>query len=407
MTRLLVTANSPGEIAWLRSIASACEGHPDIRLEVLLLPCTFATGREAEVAASFPGVAAVHPVSEYLPLLLHKGGQWGKDVRLVHLGGDLMYSAFLSWRWGWRCWSYLWSRRWWDSAFVGYLARDAASVDWLIRKGTPAKKIEVVGDLVVDSVLAEVPSPPPIDPHLITILPGSREHEIVTGVPFFLGVADTMRKQRPELRFQLGVSPFLLPRGFRGDAADLEGLRALAELVEQVPEPRVGGLQGRLELVDGRLWCCDREGDTRIELLCHEQLPALARSALCLSIPGTKTAEAGTLAVPCLTMLPLNCPEILPFIGPLGLLDWIPGGRYLKGRILLRMRAKVGLLAQPNQRAGRALLPEIIDVLTVDQIAQEALNLLAEPGRLEEVRRVLRELYLPLQGAAEKMVLLR
>ena len=392
---LLITANSPGEITWLGPIARAALER-GLQVEVLLLPCSFASGREAEVARTLPGVAKVHPWSSYLPLLLWGGAAWDPQTRVIHLGGDLMYTAFLSWRWGWRCWSYLWSRPWWNSAFRGYLARDAASVDWLLKRKVPREKVHVVGDLVVDSVLGEVPEPAVVDPNLVALMPGSRRHELTGGTPLYLGVAEKLWKTRPNLRFRLMVSPFLV--------GGLEISRTLLEeLLTQSPLPDVGGVKGRLEQVGQEYRLITPQG-LAVEVIYHHHMQALAPAQLAISIPGTKTAEAAALGVPTLMVLPLNRPEHLPSIGLLGLLDFLPGGRRLKGKLIVRGRHKVGLLAQPNQRAGRMLMPEIIDVVNPDMIAQAAEDLLQAPQRLAEVRATLHSLYLPLRGAAQEML---
>lgn len=396
---ILVCANSPGEIVWVGALARAAR-QQNKSIEVLLLPCSFATGHEAAIARSMPGVVKVHPVSSYPSLLLWKGAAFHKGTTLIHLGGDLMYSAFLSWRWGWSCWSYLWARRWWDGAFRGYFSRDKASDAGLLRRKVEPAKIHTVGDLVVDTVLAEVPEPASVQKGLIAFMPGSRSEEMRVGVSLFMGTAEELHRLRPDLRFQLMVSPFL--------AGGLEVTRELLErLLTPEVDPRMGGVRARFEepTGDGRYWLVSPTG-VRMEVIYRDHMKALAPAELAISIPGTKTAEAATLGVPCLMVLPLNCPEMLPSHGLLGLLDFLPGGNKLKARLILRQRHRIGLLAQPNQRAGYALMPEMIDVLTPRMMAEKATNLLLSPGKLQEVRDKLRELYLPLQGAAVRMLAL-
>ena len=310
-----------------------------------------------------------------------------------------MYSAFLSWRWGWESWSYLWARPWWDSAFRGYLARDNESVQWLLRKRVERQKIHVVGDLVVDSVLAQVPTLPPVDPNLICLLPGSRRLEAQRGAPFYLGIAERLWLNNPQLQFRIMISPFLATQRGLGEVSP----DRLQEYLTLPPEPRIGGIRGRLEESNGKYYLATPSG-LQVEIVWRDHMQALAPARLALSIPGTKTAEAATLGVPCLTIVPLNCPEQLPAIGLLGLLDWLPGGKHLKGKLLMRLKSSVGLLAQPNQRAGRALMPELVDVLSVESVSAEIENLLSHPQRLQEVRGQLRDLYLPLRGAAARIL---
>jgi hypothetical protein len=383
---LLIAANSPGEITWLKPVARRARELYGIEVEVLLLPCSFGTGHEARVAGAAPGVHRVWSVSEVLRMLVF-GSPFPAGTPLLHLGGDLMYTALLSWRWGWRSWSYLWGRRWWDSALRGYFVRNQHGLDSLLARRIASRKIFLVGDLTTDVVRDQVPDPGPVDPNLVTFLPGSREAELTTLVPFFLGVAQGLKGEG--FQFQLMASPFIEPD-------------RLADLLTREPHPAVGGVRGRL-VEEGERWFLDAPG-VRVEVWREGQLRALSRSALACSIPGTKTAEAGVLAVPCVVIVPLNVPELLPSHGLLGLLDWVPGGRKLKGRLILRQKPHLGLLAQPNQLAGEALMPELVDVFTPAGLAEALLSQLRRPEKLAQVRERLREIYAPLGGASERML---
>jgi len=343
---ILVPVNSPGEVSWLRPLARRAQQR-GCELDVFLLPCTFATGQEAAVAQAIPGVSRVLSTPEVLRLLWKGSSRYPAGTPLLHLGGDLMYTALLSWRWGWRSWSYLWGRRWWDSALEGYFVRNDWGRQGLLRRGIAARKIEEIGDLVVEGVRDEVPLPGPVDPNCISFMPGSRERELLHLTPFLLQAAALLRQRRPELRFQLMVSPFHKPE-------------SLARLLTAPPDPPVGGIQGRLSDDASSL---EAEG-VRLEIIRSQHLQALSRSAMACSIPGTKTAEAGVLGVPTLTIVPLNRPEMLPFHGLTGLLHWVPGGGRLLGRLVLRQKGKIGLRAQPNQLADCALMPELIEVPT-------------------------------------------
>ncbi|MBI3925964.1 MAG: hypothetical protein HY319_10525 [Armatimonadetes bacterium] len=385
---LLVTANSPGEISgWLRPIGRAWqEVARGGDIVVILLPCTFASGREESVASRLPGVTEVIPTNRLLRFLVWEGRRFRGSPHL-HLGGDLMYAALLSWRWGLRSWSYMWARRWWDSAFRGYFTRNQKGVDWLLRRRISRDKIHVVGDLVVDSVYAgDLRDPPPLG-RAVSFLPGSRLHEVRGLAPFFLGVAEELRGRWPELEFRLLLSPFLDPAEVR-------------RVVTAPPLPDVGGVQGTLQGES----VLQAPGGTRLRLVQGGEAGALAGSRLVVTIPGTKTAEAACLGIPSCVILPLNRPERLPYGGLLGLLDWLPGGPVLKGRLLLRMKGKIGYLAQPNILAGRELVPELIEVLRPHDVAQAAGRMLASEAELERIRVELLEQYAPFRGAARRMV---
>jgi hypothetical protein len=378
--QLLLTANSPGEVAWIRGLAGEAlklgyESH------VILYPCTFATGREEEVLRSCPGVAQVWPKSA-LGKLFWKGGGYAPGTPLIHLGGDLMYTAILQARWGWRCYSYLWARPWWNRFFAGYFSRNAASTRGLLRRRVERSKIFEVGDLVVDEVLAAVPTLPEKEWGLISFLPGSRPHEIRQMLPFLAQVAQLVR--RPGVRFQCLLSPFL-------------SMQTLAQMLDDPVDKRLDHAGGMLE---GNAYVLP--SGLRIDLVQRDHLQHLAKSQLALSLPGTKTAEAAVLAVPCLTVVPLNCPEYLPSHGLLGLLDWIPGGSRLKGDIMRRKKDKIGLLAQPNQLLGKPIMPELIDHLDAATVADQVQQLFQTD--LSETGLLLREAYLQLAGCSAKML---
>lgn len=381
--KILLTANSPGEVAWVEALATGAADR-GWSCDVLLYPCTFATGQEAQVLRGLRGVEQVWTTSQ-LPRLLWRS-PYPRGTPLIHLGGDLMYTALLSWRHGWSCWSYLWARPWWDRFFVGYFSRNAASTAGILRRRVAPSKIHETGDLIVDAARRSVAQSGalPRDPGLISFLPGSRPEEVRHMIPFAARVAELLG---PDYRYQVVMSPFM----------SLE--RVAADLARPV-DPRMDAAPGHLR---GQVFRCDSGVELPL-LTGPDRLPRLASSALALSLPGTKTAEAACLGVPCVMMVPLNCPEQLPHIGPLGLLDWVPGGREWKGRWLLSQRHKVGLLAQPNQLLGRAVMPELVDMLTAAQVADCMRRQLQQPDTLEAVSRLLQQAYDPLAGCAERML---
>lgn len=373
-TRLLVTANSPGEMAgWVRPLVREWRERTDAPVDVLLLPCTFATGQEERVARSLEGVDRVYRPGDYFKLLFRDGRDY-RGGELLHLGGDLMYSAFLSWRWGLSSWSYLWARPWWDSAFKGYFTKNDWGVRWLQKRKVADHKIHLVGDLVLDSVRQHVPEPLTEHRAQVSYLPGSRPQELASLAPFFLAVHRRLQEVQPGTTGVLHVSPF-------------QPLDELASLLQQAPDPHVGGLQGTI--VGERLVADGVE----LELATGDGYQRLAQSELAVSIPGTKTAEAGYLRTPVVTLVPLNRPDHLPSIGLVGLLDYLPGGRYLKGRLMLRLKDKIGLLAQPNILAQKALLPEYVERIAVEDMSQKLATILMDKKKLLEVSHSLRELY--------------
>lgn len=394
---LLITANSPGEIAgWARAIVyRARQRWPQTRITVILLPCSFASGSERRVALEQLHVDEVIPSSRYFRLLLGGLAKYREAV-LVHLGGDLMYAAALAWAGNLPTWSYQWGRWWWDKAFRGYFVKDTDGIKWLRRHSIPAAKAAIVGDLVSDSVASTLEQsilqgaqPPKAPAGLVTFMPGSRQAELSALSPFFLQVAEKLQTAFPGLEFQMLISPFIEKS-------------KLKQALESPPWPGVGGLTGTLS--EQSL----RAGTTAIRLVQQHHMLALAQSSLAITIPGTKTAEAAVLKVPQLVILPLNRPELLPYGGLLGLLDMVPYGKYLKGRLLLllkdKLHAKLGYVAQPNILAGKRIVPELVGNLTVQQVAEQAQQLLDDPHQLQAQRDAFVQLYSHSHGAADRIL---
>lgn len=420
---IYVTANSPGEITgFLVPVVAAIRRQlGDVRVVVILLPCTFATGREEEVARAVPGVDEVLPARSLWRLLLR--GLPYPATALVHLGGDLLYAALLARRWKIPTWAFQWANRRWDRYVRGYFVKTAADARRIASQGIAPHKVHVIGDLVVDSVrLAlgpSLPVPPPGVPTAprFVFMPGSRRDEVSLLGPFLLEAAERIRASMPGATFSLLLSPFL----------DFEGIRPL---LEGPVDAMMGGLPGRL-LQDGDRLALVSEAGTRLELVREGMLATLAASDFAVTIPGTKTGEAGCLGKPMLMILPSNRMEIIPWHGLLGMLDWLPlVGRKLKHAIYRTMVDKYiwRTFSQPNLLSERPVVPELMGFISPTLVANKVLEIFGQPvagpplrGRTdtpngpysangaadatyERMRSDLEALYAPFAGAAERAV---
>lgn len=383
--KLLITANSPGEVAWIRPLAAELQRR-GTGCDVLLYPCTFATGQEARVLRSYAGVGRVWSTSELWGLWRSGHPDYPAGTPLLHLGGDLMYTAAYRIRHGWRCWSYLWARPWWDRFFEGYFSRNAASTGGLLRRRVRSEKVVEVGDFVVDTCRMAAPQPLAPRTGCLALLPGSRPEEARRLIPFYARVGELLRERCGELELLAPISPFL-------------SHALLQQELARSPDRRFEGAEGRL-YEDAYI----THAGLRLELVRDNHLQRLAQAQLAVSLPGTKTAEAGALGVPVLCIVPLNAPEFLPSHGLLGLLDWLPGGRAFKGKMILRQRHRIGLLAQPHQLLGRAQLPEMVQELSAEQVASQILASGFPDHFQESLRQELLQAYEPLRGCSEKIV---
>jgi len=420
MTQVLVTANSPGEVAgWLRPLVHSMGRLDEVeKIAVALLPCAFASGQEGRVAEDLPGVSAVLPPSGFLSLLLGRGRPLGLDPGrggvILHLGGDLFYASLLARRMKWPALAYLWANPLWDKDITTYLVRNQRDRQRILGQGIADDKIRVVGDLVADSAAIQAGRTVMIekagieettglveraeivgaaDPEggakEICFMPGSRLKELAVLTPFYAQVAEGMAASRPRVGFSLLISPFL---------AHDQALGAL----ESPPHRKVGGVKA----------CYDRENSllitpagVKIKVIWSGQIAHMAASDLVITLPGTKTGEAASLGVPLLMLMPINLAEEIPMHGLLGWLDWIPGIKQTLKRALVRKAARTwGFAAQPNLIAGREVVPELWGDLTVGQVTSAAIDLLADRGRIDTMVRELAEIYAPSQGASGRVV---
>lgn len=399
---IIFVANSPGEIAgWLLPLVHEARMRwPDCRLVLQLTLCEFASGAEERISRELLGIEEVLSPYRYFDMLLRRMAHY-KNPLIIHLGGDMFYSALLAKRWQVPLWIYVWGRKWLDSAFTGYFVRNDRDLLSLQNCGIPLHKVRVVGDLVADAtafaleaqlqhraeVLASYPSSSDTDSGpLVSFLPGSRERELSGLSPFFMEVAQTIKNHIPTCRFQLIVSPFI---------KDCDVQR----LVTQPPIKEIGGVRCRCQ----GTYLLDEEG-TKIELIHADHLARLANSSLAITIPGTKTSELGCLGIPMIAILPLNRPDLLPLTGLLGMLDFIPWlGKRLKKWLVVRFAKRSKLYALPNILAQRKIVPELVDILRASSVAQEAIGLLEKPETLRLQAQELQKLYEGYKGAAKKI----
>lgn len=388
---ILITANSPGEIAgWTRPIVKCLlEKAPNLNISVLLLPCAFSSGKEKEVAESIKGISRVFTVKQTLSLLAgRKNELFSRPAGILHLGGDIFYGALLSKRLKMPVWAYEWAQKQWDGAYSGYFARDEENLNILLKRKISKEKIHIVGDLLVDSVIFRSHEAEDIKKEegqmLISLMPGSRLREALALIPLFAAAADMILEDFPSALFRLPISPFI----------DFEHFKTLFPLS---PDKDIEGTTAYWE---------DRSIRTKkgtLISITQNSMESVKNSDFLITIPGTTTGEAGVLGVPLLSLLPLNKPELLPYIGIIGLLEYIPLiGKPLKRKILLKMSEKKPLLAQPNLRAGRELVPELMDTVNPKMIYERIKPFLIDSAQREKISLELKEMYAPYKGAAEK-----
>jgi lipid A disaccharide synthetase len=407
---ILILSNGPGELTtWVRPVVQALrqqmgDDRHAVRISLVLSPCPNASGRELEIAQSYPELDRIQAAEQFFPFLL-----WGKtadhwDWRdrgvVVFLGGDQLYPVIIGKRLGYGIVIYgEWETRWhrWVDRF-GVMKPELVD-----RAPRPyAHKLTVVGDLMADVRCGEMgrwgdgevgrwgdggeithalmhSSTHP----LIGLLPGSKPAKLAQGVPLGLAVIEQIHRLRPTTRFVIPVAPTLDPL-------------TLAQFADPAQNPiaqKFGNVTATLVQEADRSYL-KTSGGVQVDLWL--QSPAydlLARCSLCLTTVGANTAELGALAVPMIVLVPTQQLDAMrAWDGVPGLLANLPGvGTGFANLINWWFLRKARLLAWPNIWAGEAIVPELIGELQPQPIADLALDWLSQPDRLDAIRKKLRQ----------------
>ncbi len=362
---LLLVSNGPGEVAgWAMPLARALRRlAPGASVQLALPPCQYAAGREAEVAARSGLFDRVYEPPEVVRLAL--AGPRPTSRCVVHVGGDLWYSARLSRRAGCPAVAYverdLVARR--HAAFTRIATPTEALAHHLVRRGVPAHKVEIVGDLRADAV--EPVEDGSRGPRALLLLPGSRPAIFRDLAPLMLQVGAQVRAQLPHLELALAPSPFLF---------------------EDLVQRAVAGYE------------------VTVAWTPRQRTEVVRRTALALTLPGTSNVELGFLAVPMLVWLPLYDPSRVPLEGTVEWVARVPGvGRFVKAWALRRGLRRLRYASPVNASAGFALVEEEVSAAPPSAVASRVVALLQDEARLQRMRDQLRQHFRPTRGASERL----
>lgn len=422
---ILILSNGPGElVTWVRPVVKELRQQlrqqlggngSTVRISVVLSPCTHATGQEAAIARKYPEVDRVQGAADFWPFLL-----WGKTAEnwdwypqgvVVFLGGDQFFTVVIGKRLGYSTVVYAeWEARW-----QGWIDRFGVMNQSILERVNPkyAAKFTVVGDLIadlprqIDRTNQELLINADRHDEIIALMPGSKATKLSQGVPLTLAIAEKIHGSRPQTRFIIPVAPTLdlitlakyadpeqnpviFPRGLAAAQLKTDNLNIAYLNIE---------IQAKIEN-----YYLETSTGLRVDL--YTETPAynlLSQCALCLTTVGANTAELGALAVPAIVLLPTQQLDAMrAWDGIPGLLANLPGfGSYFAKLINWWVLRKKQLYAWPNIWAKEEVIPELVGQLTPEFVANIALDLLANPEKLAEMRSRLRSLRGE-TGAAQK-----
>ncbi|HZJ09132.1 MAG TPA: hypothetical protein VFD39_05510, partial [Trueperaceae bacterium] len=319
MAQVVLVSNGPGELyTWLKPVLDEFRrSSPATRVSISLVPCQFAGGNEARIAADFKPDKLTTP-GDYLKAAAAGSAPHGlKDPSsgpgaVIGLGGSAGMAIALGKRLGFPVFRYSFEPGW-QAGLELLLLPDERVRARALRRGAPDAATHVVGNLVADAVDAAEPVLAPGEPHIVLIA-GSRDSFAVHLIPFMVALVDELAAALPGARFVWPVSRLLKPETVQAGIAGEEAAT-------------LSGLAGRR---DGEVILTPRGG--RLEMVTEDARYAHMRAAdLAVTIPGTNTLELGLAGVPGIVLLPMNRPEVIPLEGAGHWLGLVPVvGRYLK-----------------------------------------------------------------------------
>ena len=402
---ILVLSNGPGELAtWVRPVVQALREHlggdrTSVRISVILSPCPHATGKEAQIASSYPEIDRVQAPEHFLPFLLSgktaANWDWHEKGVVLFLGGDQFFTVVIGKRLKYRTVIYAeWEARWyrWIDKFA---AMKPEVVDKIPQKY--ANKFTVVGDLIAEvgngksgmagmtgsSSRAGTGAPPLQKMQLIGLLPGSKAAKLALGVPLCLSIAQSIHRIRPETRFVIPVAPTI----------DLQTLARFADPEQNPCIHLFANSAAELHVTESPF--LQTANGLQIEL--WTETPAydlLSECSLCLTTVGANTAELGSLAVPMIVLLPTQQLDAMKaWDGLPGLLANLPFVGSVFAIVINWLIWRVGkrkLYAWPNMWAQEEIVPELVGKLEPEVVAELAIDYLSHPEKLAQMRDRLR-----------------
>ncbi|MEP0859435.1 lipid-A-disaccharide synthase [Trichocoleus sp. DQ-U1] len=411
---ILILSNGPGELAtWVRPVVKALreqlgDDRSAVRISVVLSPCPNASGKEAEIAQSYPEIDRVQGAEKFWEFLL-----WGKTAEnwdwcdrgvVLFLGGDQIFPVVIGRRLGYRTVIYAE----WDARWHSLIDRFGVMKPELVAR-IPKKyayKFTVVGDLMTEAGELNTKnkkleiSEAIYSGETIGLLPGSKPAKLAQGVPLCLAIAEYLHAVRPQIRFAIPVAPTL-------------DLKTLARFADPKQNPVIELVKGATaELMTPNppeLPYLKTAAGVRIELWTRSPAYDLfSECSLCFTTVGANTAELAALAVPMIVLLPTQQLDAMrSWDGLPGLLANLPvfGSSFAKAInwiIMQQVMRKGHLYAWPNIWAKTQVVPELLGKLQAAEVAEFALDYLNHPEKLQEMRDRLRSIRGE-AGAAQKL----
>lgn len=396
---IVILSNGPGELAtWVRPVVRALaqqlgDRKAEVRISLILSPCPHATGKEAQIARSYPEIARVQEAEHFWPFLLRgktaDNWDWREKGVVLFLGGDQFFTLVLGKRLGYRT--------------VIYAEREARWQRWIDRFAVMNRQVQpqdsqkysdkftIVGDLIAD-VAGDWGNEDDEKGEwgqageLIGLLPGSKAAKLMQGVPLFLAIAECIHQVRPQTQFVIPVAPTL----------EIETLAEFANPQQNPVLELVNGTAAELKRDENNAMAyLETPRGLRVQL--WRRSPAyhlLSQCTLCLTTVGANTAELGSLGIPMIVLLPTQQLDAMrAWDGLPGILANLPLFGTIFAKLINSLVLRQGkLFAWPNIWANTEIVPELVGKLQPQQVAEMALDWLENREKLQLIRDKLHSL---------------
>ncbi|NLV81474.1 MAG: hypothetical protein GXZ18_00490 [Synergistaceae bacterium] len=386
MNNIYILSNSPGEVSgWVKPVAFAlCDIKIEARVTLVILPCNYASGMEANYGKELAGIDETILFSK---LFKTSSICTGKNI-VLQLGGDPMFGAMLSAKFRGKWFIYT-SRPRWRFLVDHYFVPDKTSFSRFVKKKVNESKITISGNLMFDSVpecgtVLELKNKLSIleNEEAISLLAGSRPFEYYEGFSFFINTAKKILSETNISHVFLPIAPTVDEQIFH-DGLRHCGVEWIGEKAEEVK------------------W----NGPGRIRFIRGNGFEAIKVSKLAVALPGTNNLQIASFGVPLLVVAPLNQAENIPLDGVAGLIPMsIPGAKKLKKKLVMWYNSREEFVSLTNRIIGKNVVPEHRYIMTPEMVATLAMELLESPEKLNEIKEGYSALSFE-RGAAKKIAL--
>jgi len=393
---IIFVSNGPGELAtWVKPLATELHKqielkpkveHSSISLNLVLVPCPNATSHESIAAKKWLQFEKIIKAKNFWELLLNpkKFGSWPSKGLVIFLGGDQFWSVLLSARLRYLHMTYAeWIARWpfWNNKIVAMSERIIDKLPKRIQA-----RCSVIGDLTADLIEnAKIDDPLPSG-KWIALLPGSKSAKLKIGIPFFLEVADKISKSMPDYQFLIPLAP----------TTNINELKYFGSSKNPISKQYKSGIKSitKANKKEGRGILITKKSTV---ILIQEKYPAyndISQCDIALTTVGANTAELGSLNIPMIVVVPTQHILVMEaWDGFVGLIARLPILKWCLGLLISFIKLKKrGYMAWPNISAKRMIVPERVGHVTPRQIAEETIDWLKSPSRLNGQKEDLQSL---------------